>query len=74
MFGEEFLVKLSAVEMWRGGLFCPALSLLNVAEPYLNAGIVSMWVTCGGICVSQIVSIGWVTLLCALTLTDNFNQ
>lgn len=47
MFGEEFLVKLSAVEMWRG-LFCPVLSLLNVAEPYLNAGIVSMWVKCRG--------------------------
>lgn len=44
MFGEEFLVKLSADEMcW--GLFCPELSLLNVAESYLNAGIVSMSVT-----------------------------
>lgn len=59
---EMFLVKLSAAEMCRG-LFCPVLSRLNVAEPYLNAWIVSVWVQRCGVCVSQIVVIGWVTML-----------
>lgn len=67
VFGEEFLVKLSAVEMWRG-LFCPMLSLLNVAEAYLNARIVSMWVKCCGSamcsqCFGFFPFTGWVTLL-----------
>lgn len=39
------------------------LSRLNVAEPYLNAWIVSVWVQRCGVCVSQIVVIGWVTML-----------
>lgn len=67
MFGEEFLVKLSAVEMWRG-LFCPVLSLLNVAEPYLNAGIVSMWVKCRGSAMCS--QIGFFLLLSGLLCFD----
>lgn len=58
MFSEEFLVLLSADETCFIFFFStPMLSPLNVAQPYLNAGIVNVLAKDCGIRVAHILKL-----------------
>lgn len=69
MFSEGFLVLLPADETCFFFVFFPALSPLNVALPYLNAGMASVLAESCGIRVTEVVT-GWITYISCFRLTD----